>query len=275
VVEFNFNHVSSRFRKTGQSWLDQSQASNFTCFSDVFRTLNANHTATGITTSDESVTGRLWAALLAKVGRTTGAASDAEYESNKQFINCTGGYRSPRADRHNAHYMIGGGQRGGSKGTLTPGCQTGSLFLDKDCKLQPTSTVNAQTPRCSAGAITYRSEVATPISLVWSDSYKALPSTIVSFKLNPYSNTSTWLWRGSSALPLLVHDPKGTGKIESATQLFGTWSFGGKPGDKKTPWRDGYEALATMDKDGDGKLTLEEMQASFRERMQQGQGRPQ
>jgi Ca2+-binding EF-hand superfamily protein len=35
------------------------------------------------------------------------------------------------------------------------------------------------------------------------------------------------------------------------------------------------EFFDRSDKDGDGKLTLEEMQASFRERMQQGQGRPQ
>ncbi len=35
------------------------------------------------------------------------------------------------------------------------------------------------------------------------------------------------------------------------------------------------EFFDRSDKDGDGKLTLEEMQAGFRERMQQGQGRPQ
>jgi HlyD family secretion protein len=35
------------------------------------------------------------------------------------------------------------------------------------------------------------------------------------------------------------------------------------------------EFFDRSDKDGDGKLTLEEMQAAFRERMQQGQGRPQ
>lgn len=35
------------------------------------------------------------------------------------------------------------------------------------------------------------------------------------------------------------------------------------------------EFFDRSDKDGDGKLTLEELQASFRERMQQGQGRPQ
>ena len=35
------------------------------------------------------------------------------------------------------------------------------------------------------------------------------------------------------------------------------------------------ESFDSADKDGDGKLTLEELQEAFRQRMQKGQGRPQ
>ncbi len=193
-------------------------------------------------------TGNLWVQLLAANNLTR-----ATYAANKRFISCPGGYGATNDRRHAGEAQIGGGAREDRE----PGCKQGSLYLDQNCKLIPAGSITAEKKSC--GEISYYAEMATPISLVWSDDYTRLPSTMVSFKLNPYSSKSTWLWRGSESLPLLVFDPEHTGSITSAKQLFGSWAFGGKhsssdeqtPG---TPWKDGYEALATMDKDGDGKV---------------------
>ncbi|GEM_PF-2393584 len=54
----------------------------------------------------------------------------------------------------------------------------------------------------------------------------------------------TWLRPGTG---ILAWDPRGTGRIESARQLFGhyTWSI---------PWEHGYEPLALLDDDGNGRV---------------------
>jgi len=199
---------------------------------------------------------------MAKVGREVGT----DYEKNKEFIKCTGKWQSPRADRHNGHMMIGGGQVGGDKGRKTPGCDVGSFVMNDKCEVQPKSSVADLLRSCDLSYLKLTAEVATPISLVWSDSYKTRASTLVNFKLNPHSDNNTWLWRGSEALPLLVYDPEHTGVITSATQLFGSWTFGGnglaslvEGSEYGTPWRDGYEALSKMDKDIDGKVSGEEL----------------
>lgn len=59
----------------------------------------------------------------------------------------------------------------------------------------------------------------------------------------------TWITRDAA---WLVYDPKGTGRIDSALQLFGSvtfWLF----------WRTGYDALAALDDDGDGRLSGAEL----------------
>jgi hypothetical protein len=56
-----------------------------------------------------------------------------------------------------------------------------------------------------------------------------------------------WTWLTSDAA-WLVYDPKGTGKVDSALQMFGNvsfWRF----------WQNGYEALRSLDDNGDGQLT--------------------
>ncbi|HTU99107.1 MAG TPA: tetratricopeptide repeat protein [Luteitalea sp.] len=50
----------------------------------------------------------------------------------------------------------------------------------------------------------------------------------------------------------LVWDPKETGRITSGRQLFGSVSF-------LIAWRNGYEALASLDDDGDGWLRADEL----------------
>jgi hypothetical protein len=115
---------------------------------------------------------------------------------------------------------------------------------------------------CPTEVTSVYSETATPLSLVWSDEYKSQPSKIVNFKLSPNSEAQQWLWRGSSALPLVVYDPSHKGEITSATQLFGSWAFGGKdakPLSSKVEWKNGYEALATLDTDKNGELEGKEL----------------
>jgi len=60
-----------------------------------------------------------------------------------------------------------------------------------------------------------------------------------------------WTWINRDAA-WLVHDPKASGKVTSALQLFGNvtfWMF----------WDTGYEALAALDDDRDGRLSGKEL----------------
>ena len=196
---------------------------------------------------------RLWAELLKLSGSERNGAN---YQANKKYVDCLGEWRSPRRDRHNGHAMIGGGAVGGKKGTRTPGCSRGKLFVNDSCELQEPSKVEDEVGECYASL---KVEVATPISLIWAQDYKNLPSTIVKFKLHPDSDATDWMWRASSALPLLVFDAAGDGQITSARQLFGNWFDGGKTGDSTTPWENGFEALQTLDKDKDGGVSGDEL----------------
>lgn len=258
LYELRFEHVVSPSHKGERAWFDQTRAQDLSCMTDLYRSLaqyTASHDPKTITATTNA-TRILWVELLKRVGSTPGADSDAVYEANKQYIDCTGKWQSPRGDRHNAHMMIGGGQRGGDKGRKTPGCQKGKLFLNNRCEMQAISSVKANVGDCY---MTLKAEVASPISLVWSEDYKNEPSTIVSFKLNPHSKSEKWMWRASESLPLVVHDPANKGAITSATQLFGNWTAGGKQNNPPSPWRDGYEALATFDKNSDGAVSGEEL----------------
>jgi hypothetical protein len=60
----------------------------------------------------------------------------------------------------------------------------------------------------------------------------------------------TWEWVGPKSA-LLVWDADGKGNITSGAQLFGNHTWGKK-------WKDGYEALATLDENGDGQVTVRE-----------------
>lgn len=258
--ELSFEHVVSEFRKTGRTWLDQRQVPELTCFTELYRTIVPSHNPSQRSESWHAVPYLLWAKLLEGVGSYPGADSDAVYQRNKQYIDCRRGWQSPRSDGHNATSMIGGGQRAGNKGRLTPGCQAGSVFLDANCKMQPIATVT----RSAGGAcmMSLVAEVASPLSLVWLPAYKEEASTLVRFRLNPNSDQNTWMWRASEALPLLVFDPDHTGVVSDGSQLFGSWAFGGKSTGKvglKTAWRDGYEALATLDRNGDQKISGPEL----------------
>ena len=65
-----------------------------------------------------------------------------------------------------------------------------------------------------------------------------------------------WLTRWREQAPLLVYDPEHTGKVNSASQLFGQWTFGGQRlaalasdgrGLVSGPWENGFDALILHD----------------------------
>ncbi len=180
----------------------------------------------------------------------------ADNEKAKEAISCTGDYKGV-IPTHGMWQF--GGSFSGAWNKLADGCTAGSLYLDKNCKFVNADDVNKKN---LCGSIDYYAEIATPISLVWNKEFDTKASTLVNFKLNPFSDNNTWLWRGSESLPLLVYDPEHKGVINSATQLFGSWTFGGnglvsliEGNSKGTPWRDGYEALSKMDKNLDGEVS--------------------
>lgn len=72
----------------------------------------------------------------------------------------------------------------------------------------------------------------------------------VDFDLRGYGPAERWSWV-KPQVGILVWDPLATGRIESARQLFGSYSF--------EIFRDnGYDALAALDDNGDGRLTGDE-----------------
>ena len=91
--------------------------------------------------------------------------------------------------------------------------------------------------------------------------------TVVSFSIDARQPDAFSLWKASEKAPLLVYDPTHSGNVASAKQLFGTYTFGGKTTKVadyqsdavRTPWGNGYEALALLDSNRDGKLSGKEL----------------
>lgn len=144
-----------------------------------------------------------------------------------------------------------------------------SYYFNQSCQLIHTLTVSEEAEACSVGKIVTDIIGYTPISLLWTDTVdlEAL-KTIVQFPLALESKEQWFEWKASSLSPLLVWDPAGSGVITSPAQLFGEWTFGGQPiatiepstgARKPTPWSNGYEALATLDSNEDGKLSGDEL----------------
>jgi hypothetical protein len=77
------------------------------------------------------------------------------------------------------------------------------------------------------------------------------PGRVVSFDLAGNGVPARWPWVNSDA-GFLVWDPENKQRIESGRQLFGSvswWMF----------WRDGYQAMAALDDDGNGWLEGDEL----------------
>ena len=129
-------------------------------------------------------------------------------------------------------------------GKFTNATKKQTMYLDANCNII-TNTSNYNI--CQEVTLNFVS----PISLMWDDTSKLLP-TAVKFPLDPKNPNKFVIWRASAVTPLLVYDPQKTGRITNAEQLFGQHTFG------KT-WKDGFEALASLDINGDGKISGEEL----------------
>ncbi len=82
-------------------------------------------------------------------------------------------------------------------------------------------------------------------------SERLAPEAIVDFDLRGYGWRERWTWVKPS-LGFLVWDPLHTGKITSARQLFGSYTF-------QIFRKTGYDALAALDDNGDGFLSDSEL----------------
>ena len=207
--------------------------------------------------SDDAVLTNLWDLLLARSG-----TDRTKYQENKQYLDCAvwGNYATDSQGSR-----IGGGYWEKHLSNNDPrgqkACFTGSFFVNNDtCALVPVANVEEI---CGNFAVDFTA--STPISVVLDPSDNSLNhATPVEFKLDPGSPAKIWEWRASDKAPLLVYDPEHTGNITSATQLFGNWTFGGKSsaslqGSAGSAWTNGFEALATLDKDRDGQVSGAEL----------------
>ena len=143
-----------------------------------------------------------------------------------------------------------------------------SRVYDENCKALTKAELANIDPANICDDINARAFIS-PISFRWTDrSYSSEQISITSFPLDNQDG-KFYQWRASSDMPLLVHDPKHEGKITSASQLFGGWTFGGKGQSaslaqtslpKSGKWENGYEALATLDIDNSGAVDNQELQ---------------
>ncbi|MBP9837989.1 MAG: hypothetical protein KBC84_04680 [Proteobacteria bacterium] len=168
-----------------------------------------------------------------------------------------------RYDDYVAMYMSGYGGLGLDWNQCTAGLC--SAFYDSNC-----NPVNANNVAVSCGGIGSTSTyfwLTTPISLIMEENFEPEDEMkVVAFNLDPSKDKQYWLWKASKKAPLLVFDPKHNGQITSATQLFGGWTFGGQKvaslikQEAARPWRNGFDALSTMDINQDGMVSGNELE---------------
>ncbi len=122
--------------------------------------------------------------------------------------------------------------------------RTCEFYLDDNCQV-----VDLAGQRICGETIVNTS--ASPLALMWNKDNKQAYG-VSSFKLSNNQKNKWVIWKGSENMPLVVYDPKKKGKITSASQLFGLETFG-------KSWKNGFEALATLDLNKDGKISGEEL----------------
>jgi hypothetical protein len=221
-------------------------------------------------------------------------AAEANFKAPHKFLNCSyqcppGGQNPDKKDcfavtnpnnGQEAHY--------GKLCTAFPGtacvelstscrhfegvCTTGSFVVDSSCNPVPLSELNSldgkQCIMDLAATLSFRA--SSPISLLWDGASELHhKASFVHFPLDLSDADKWYAWYASDTAPLLVYDPQHTGHINSAQQLFGNWTFGGKQvasqattthGSLAQPWLNGYEALATLDQNGDRQISGAELQ---------------
>ena len=141
-------------------------------------------------------------------------------------------------------------------------------LFDSSCN--PVDTIPEELAECDTGRAVWR---VSPISLLVDGSSELDGNaTAVKFPLDPRKSDKWYLWYASSKAPLLVYDPSHTGKINSAFQLFGNWTLGGKQlasaaalrtpnalASEQTAWENGFEALGSFDANADGAIAGPEL----------------
>ena len=211
--------------------------------------------------------------LLASI--TDATARQAAYNNvRNNYINCAD-WADERDFNPDGRHDGNDGGFGGGAGTNENGqcvsgtactCHDGVVAFDSQCRLVTQLTFQQMCGGNPTGRIDIEWLRGTPISLIFNlAANPLLHYTVVRFPLDPGNPDRYWEWRGSNDAPLLVYDPQHVGAITSAQQLFGNWTFGGKrmaalnAGSAKA-WRDGFEALAELDRDLDGKISGEELE---------------
>jgi hypothetical protein len=132
-------------------------------------------------------------------------------------------------------------------------------YMDSNCKYV---AERSQRPICGYAGASW-----SPISLIMDSNHNLTEEmTVVKFALTADQTKSYSLWKASEKAPLLVFDPKHLGGEISALQLFGSITFGGAAGtptryskDFSKTWSNGYQALALLDIDRDGKIKGKEL----------------
>lgn len=147
-------------------------------------------------------------------------------------------------------------------GYMHPATESLTPCTDGGMGWSPRATARYIDGNCNFSATADPSEVCndfeinwfySPISFLWNEASSIHETgTLTQFPLDPKRPGRWFLWKGSASAPLLVYDPKHAQKIDSAAQLFGNNTFGKE-------WENGYQALATLDKDNNGEISGDEL----------------
>ena len=129
-----------------------------------------------------------------------------------------------------------------------------SRIMDADCRPIPQWKENLiQKMKCNQIQQVNFNELTSPVSLLWNEDVKIKDiSSRSRFPLNPAESGKWFVWKGSGVSPLVVWDPEKKGSITNAHQLFGNHTW-------EKQWKNGYEPLATLDKDANGWLEGDEL----------------
>jgi hypothetical protein len=162
----------------------------------------------------------------------------------------------------------------GAGSTLTRfQCSSGHVYFDSSCR--PVALNADGTPRDpslrACGNSTVHFNKSSPVSLVWEEGAdNRVQVRLVNFPLDPNKIDEVYTWKASASLPLVVWDPKHTGVITQASQLFGNWTFGNQrvaalngaqAAPDSPPWQNGFEAMESLDANEDGRLSGKELLA--------------
>lgn len=192
---------------------------------------------------------RIFDAIIAKIGGYCTAEQIAAGESNKSCFS-------------HPDWVANG-----AYAPLYQSLWSQEIFIDSSCNM-----TEAPADRSSVcGETVSVGLIGSPISLLMSDNVNIdKEATIVNFQIDP-NLPGVYSWKASSNAPLLAVDYNGSGKITSATQLFGDWTFGGKRYSslatseksdlslESQKWENGYEALSSLDTNSDGEVSGKEL----------------